>query len=53
MQFSCKKCGQIFKPNEEGHLACACGKMTREQDEAICNLFLAAFFGLSPDELRR
>jgi len=53
MQFCCKKCGQSFKLNEEGHLACFCGEMTKEQDEAICNLILTAFFGLSPDALRR
>jgi len=53
MQFSCEICGQLFRLNDDGYLACKCGRMSKKQDHAICRMLLAAFFGIDIDQERK
>ena len=45
MQFGCERCGQCFKLNESGRLACRCGEMTEKQDENIALMILSYLLG--------
>ena len=53
MQFSCKRCGYLFKLNGQGRLACQCGEMTKEQDHQICRLLIAVFCKVDIDQTQK